>query len=135
MTTELLVPISPGELIDKITILEIKSQRMRDEQKLANVRTELKLLLDTWQGSPLAQRADISADWAALREVNGQLWDIEDHIRDEERAGRFGERFIELARAVYVTNDERAAVKKRINNALGSLLVEEKSYADYTRKG
>jgi hypothetical protein len=135
MTAELLVPISPGELIDKITILEIKSQRMSDEKKLANVRTELKLLLETWQASPLARQVDISADWTALREVNGKLWDIEDHIRDEERAGRFGARFIELARAVYVTNDERAAVKKRINLALGSALLEEKSYADYTRKG
>ena len=129
---ELLVPISPGELIDKITILEIKSQRMTDAAKLHNVRTELSLLSDTWKASPFAA-TDIGPEWTALREVNGKLWDIEDDIRDEERAGRFGARFIELARAVYVTNDERAAIKKQINARLGSTLVEEKSYADYRR--
>jgi hypothetical protein len=129
---ELLVPISPGELIDKITILEIKSQRMTDAAKLHNVRTELSLLTETWKASPYAA-TDISADWAALRDVNGKLWDIEDDIRDKERAAAFDARFIELARAVYVTNDERAAIKKRINARLGSALVEEKSYADYRR--
>ena len=131
---ELMVPISPGELIDKITILEIKSQRMTDATKLHNVRTELALLTDTWRASPFAA-TDIRAEWDALREVNGELWDIEDRIRDQERDGNFGEVFIELARAVYVTNDERAALKKKINTKLGSTLVEEKSYADYARKG
>jgi hypothetical protein len=130
---ELLVPISPGELIDKITILEIKSQRMTDAAKLHNVRTELSLLNDTWKASPHSA-TDISAEWSALRNVNGKLWDIEDRIRDKERDGRFDAGFIELARAVYVTNDERAALKKRINTKLGSALVEEKSYADYSRK-
>jgi len=130
---ELMVPISPGELIDKITILEIKSQRMTDAAKLHNVRTELALLTDTWRASPFAA-TDIRAEWDALREVNGKLWDIEDRIRDQERDGNFGEVFIGLARAVYVTNDERAALKKQINTKLGSTLVEEKSYADYTRK-
>jgi hypothetical protein len=131
---ELMVPISPGELIDKITILEIKSQRMTDAAKLHNVRTELALLTDTWRASPFSA-TDIRAEWDALREVNGKLWDIEDRIRDRERDGDFGAEFIELARAVYVTNDERAAIKKKINTRLGSTLVEEKSYADYTRKG
>jgi hypothetical protein len=131
---ELLVPISPGELIDKISILEIKSQRMTDPAKLHNVRTELALLTDTWNASPYAA-TDVSADWAALREVNGKLWDVEDHLRDQEREGRFDPEFIELARAVYFTNDERAAIKRRINAALGSVLVEEKSYADYARRG
>ena len=129
---DLLVPISPGELIDKITILEIKSQRMTDAAKLHNVRTELSLLRDTWQASPFAA-IDVSAEWAALRDVNGKLWDIEDHIRDKERAGLFDAGFIELARAVYVTNDERAAIKKKINTKLGSALVEEKSYAAYRK--
>ena len=129
---ELLVPISPGELIDKITILEIKSARIADEQKLHNVRTELSLLNDTWKASPFSS-TDVSEEWAGLREVNARLWDIEDDIRDKERAGAFDERFIELARAVYVTNDERAAIKRRINTRLGSTLVEEKSYADYKR--
>jgi len=127
---ELLVPISPGELIDKITILEIKSQRMSDPVKLANVRTELALLIDTWTASAHAA-TDISAEWTGLREVNAQLWDIEDRIRDKERAASFDAAFIELARAVYVTNDQRAAIKRRINTRLGSVLVEEKSYAQY----
>ena len=127
---ELLVPVSPGELIDKITILEIKSARMTDATKLANVRTELGLLQETWRASPYSQ-TDIGAEWSALHDVNGKLWDIEDDIRDKERAGAFDARFIELARAVYVTNDERAAIKKRINTQLGSKLVEEKSYKDY----
>jgi hypothetical protein len=130
---ELLVPISPGELIDKITILEIKSQRMTDATKLHNVRTELSLLSDTWRASPFSA-TDISAEWAGLRDVNGKLWDIEDRIRDKERDGLFDAEFVELARAVYVTNDERAAIKKKINTRLGSALVEEKSYADYTKK-
>jgi hypothetical protein len=131
--TELLVPISPGELIDKITILEIKSQRMSDPVKLANVRAELSLLMSTWQASPWSA-VDISADWAGLRAVNEKLWVIEDQIRDKERDGRFDHDFVELARAVYINNDERAAIKKRINTRLGSTLVEEKSYADYRRK-
>jgi hypothetical protein len=129
---ELLVPISPGELIDKITILEIKSQRMTDAAKLHNVRTELSLLNDTWKASPYSA-TDIGAEWAALRDVNGKLWDIEDDIRDKERDGLFDAGFIELARAVYVTNDERAAIKKKINTKLGSALVEEKSYAAYKK--
>jgi hypothetical protein len=131
---ELLVPISPGELIDKITILEIKSQRMTDAAKLHNVRTELSLLSDTWQASPFSA-TDISAEWAGLRDVNGKLWDIEDRIRDKERDGLFDAEFIELARAVYFTNDDRAAIKKQINTKLGSVLVEEKSYADYKKRG
>jgi hypothetical protein len=129
---ELLVPISPGELIDKITILEIKSQRMTDAAKLHNVRTELTLLSETWQASPFAA-TDISAEWTGLRDVNAKLWDIEDRIRDKERDGLFDAEFIELARAVYVTNDERAAIKKQINTKLGSTLVEEKSYAAYKK--
>jgi hypothetical protein len=131
---ELLVPISPGELIDKITILEIKSQRMRDAAKLAHVRVELGLLMDTWRASPWVT-SDIDAEWTALREVNERLWVIEDQIRDKERDAQFDREFIELARAVYITNDERAAIKKRISTRLGSALVEEKSYADYQRKG
>jgi Family of unknown function (DUF6165) len=128
--TEIQVPISPGELIDKITILEIKSERMSDARKVANVRHELGLLKDTWQASDYV-RTDISAEWARLKHINEQLWVIEDDIRDQERARQFDARFIELARAVYVTNDERAAVKRLINDRLGSKIVEEKSYADY----
>lgn len=128
--TELLVPVSPGELIDKITILEIKSERMTDEVKLRNVRAELALLNQTWRASAYSA-TNIDAEWAGLRDINAELWDIEDDIRDKERAGEFDGEFIRLARAVYVTNDERAAIKKRINLMLGSALVEEKSYKEY----
>jgi hypothetical protein len=127
---ELMVPISPGELIDKITILEIKSARMTDAAKLHNVRTELALLNETW-GASAWSAVDIKAEWNGLRDVNGELWDIEDRIRDKERDGRFDAEFIELARAVYVTNDRRAALKRIINTRLGSALVEEKSYRPY----
>lgn len=130
MSAEIKVPISPGELIDKITILQIKSARMSDPAKVANVRTELALLEATWRSSAYSS-SDIEAQWTALRGINEQLWDIEDRIRDKERARAFDQEFIELARAVYVTNDERAAVKRAINTQLGSKIVEEKSYAKY----
>ncbi|MEO9091709.1 MAG: DUF6165 family protein [Rhodanobacter sp.] len=123
-------PVSYGELIDKITILEIKSRRMRDEAKLANVRNELDLLNATWANSA-ASRSDIEAERASLLAVNELLWDIEDKIRLKERAQEFGREFIELARSVYFRNDERAAFKRAINLKLGSQLVEEKSYQDY----
>ena len=123
---DLLVPISPGELLDKITILRIKSARMTDETKLRNVRVELDALEQTWRESGAAVPA-VAADEAALQKVNEELWDIEDRIRDKERAGEFDAVFIELARSVYVTNDERARFKKNINMTLGSRLVEEKS--------
>ncbi len=127
---DILVPISPGELLDKITILRIKAARMKDPAKVANVRHELAALEKTWQESGAAD-VDLSAEEANLTRVNEKLWVIEDEIRDEERARRFTDKFIELARAVYVTNDERAAIKKRINTALGSTIVEEKSYQAY----
>jgi len=128
--SELSVPISAGELIDKITILEIKSDRIRDAAKLANVRTELDLLSATWARHAFA-RVDITGPRARLKAVNEALWDIEDRIRLKEKAQAFDAEFIELARAVYVRNDERAAVKREINLTLGSTLVEEKSYEDY----
>ncbi|MFM7708171.1 MAG: DUF6165 family protein [Gammaproteobacteria bacterium] len=127
---DILVPISPGELLDKITILRIKSARMTDETKLRNVRVELAVLEQTWRDSGSAI-PEVAADEAALQRVNEELWDIEDRIRDKERAQEFDAVFIELARAVYVTNDERARLKKNINVALGSRLVEEKSYQPY----
>jgi hypothetical protein len=127
---DILVPLSPGELLDKITILRIKSARMTDEAKLRNVRTELEALEQTWRDSGAAIPA-VAEDEAALQRVNEELWDIEDRIRDKERAGEFDAVFIELARAVYVTNDERARFKKNINVTLGSRLVEEKSYQPY----
>jgi hypothetical protein len=127
---EIKVPISPGELLDKITILRIKSQRMTDPAKVANVRLELRALEETWSASECA-RIDIAADVAALLAVNERLWVIEDDIRDKERAQAFDAEFIRLARAVYFENDERAAIKRRINTALGSGIVEEKSYRNY----
>lgn len=127
---EIRVPISPGELLDKITILRIKSQRMSGAEKLANVRLELDALQAVWQGSAYA-RADIDAEVSALLAVNERLWVIEDDIRDQERAQKFGAEFIRLARAVYFENDERAAIKRRINLKLGSSIVEEKSYRQY----
>jgi hypothetical protein len=123
-------PVSYGELIDKITILEIKSVQIRDAAKLANVRTELDLLNTTWAAHP-ASHTDISVERAQLLAVNQALWDIEDHIRVKEKAKTFDAEFIELARSVYFRNDERAAVKRVINEKLGSTLVEEKSYKDY----
>lgn len=128
------VPVSPGEFLDKLSILEIKSERIADAQKLKNVRTELSLLRRVWAESAYAQ-ADVEQEYAELRRVNEQLWNIEDRIRLKEAAKAFDQDFIELARAVYVLNDRRAASKRRLNEALGSDLIEEKSYADYGAPG
>ncbi|RRN55888.1 hypothetical protein EIM48_09505 [Pseudoxanthomonas sp. SGNA-20] len=128
--SEILVPVSFGELLDKIAILQIKSERMTDEAKLANVRKELSALEQTWMAHPAANR-DIAQLRARLKAVNERLWDIEDEIRLKERAQEFDEEFVRLARSVYFENDERARVKKEINLALGSAYVEEKSYQDY----
>ena len=125
------IPMSPGELLDKITILEIKSERMDDEAKLANVRRELELLNATWSEAVTPDET-IDRLHAELKSINEQLWEIEDDIRDKERVKEFDERFIELARAVYFTNDKRAAAKKALNVHLGSQIVEEKSYQDYS---
>ncbi|MFY0636966.1 DUF6165 family protein [Maricaulis maris] len=130
MTTTILTAIAPGELIDKITILRIKSERIEDEAKLKNVRTELGILNETLAKDVPASDELTRLD-GALQSVNEELWEIEDDIRDCERAGDFGPEFIRLARAVYVTNDKRAALKKEINLLLGSNIVEEKSYAAY----
>jgi Family of unknown function (DUF6165) len=128
--SEIKVPISPGEMLDKITILRIKSKRMSDAQKLANVRLELRTLEETWSSSAYA-KIDVASEVDALHAVNERLWVIEDDIRDKERAQAFDAEFVRLARAVYFENDERAAIKRRINLKLGSAIVEEKSYADY----
>jgi transcriptional regulator of nitric oxide reductase len=125
------VTVSPGEVLDKITILEIKSERMTDPAKLANVRAELALLQKTW--SENIQDTDIIRSLhGQLKKINETLWEIEDDIRDKERAKEFDDRFIELARAVYVTNDRRSEVKKELNLHLGSGIIEEKSYQDYS---
>jgi hypothetical protein len=129
---DVLIPVSAGELLDKITILRIKAARMSDAQQLANVRRELALLESTWNEIGGAT-TELTAEEHALQGVNERLWDIEDRIRDKEARQLFDREFIDLARAVYVTNDERAALKKRINLQLGSRLVEEKFYAPYQK--
>ena len=124
------VPVSFGEVVDKITILEIKSERIHDPDKVANVRHELDLLERTWTDATRG-KADVSDARARLKAVNEELWEIEDDIRVKESQKSFDEKFVGLARSVYVTNDRRANIKKEINLALGSELVEEKSYEDY----
>ncbi|MGC2463329.1 MAG: DUF6165 family protein [Steroidobacteraceae bacterium] len=126
----ILVPISPGDLLDKITILRIKAARIEDAGKLGNIRRELAVLEQNWRQTVPAI-AELAADEAALARVNTELWDIEDRIREHEAQRRFDASFIELARAVYLRNDERAAIKQRINLKLGSTILEEKSYQPY----
>ena len=122
-----LIPVSWGEAIDKLTILEIKSARLIGESALTNVRKELSTLADVSR-PVLAAHPDVAAIAAELKTINGELWDIEDSIRAKETAGSFDGEFISLARSVYKKNDERAKLKKRINIALSSSLMEEKSY-------
>jgi len=124
------VDVAPGELIDKITILEIKLERIEDAAKLANVRIEYETLSKA-RDAAIAQSPELDRLSVDLKTINETLWEIEDDIRDCERAKDFGDGFVKLARAVYVTNDKRMAVKRQINDLLGSSLVEEKSYAAY----
>lgn len=124
-----MAPVSPGELLDKITILEIKSERIEDAEKVKNVRYELELLSKLWTQAVPA--IDVSQERQQLKSVNEELWVIEDDIRDKERDKAFDEQFVKLARSVYFTNDRRADLKKVVNQKLGSAIVEEKSYSDY----
>jgi hypothetical protein len=124
------VPVSWGELMDKITILQIKAERITAPQARANVAHELASLSQV-AGNAL-RASPVVALIERLRTVNEELWGIEDDIRACEAKADFGSRFVELARAVYKTNDLRAAIKRQINDALGSELVEEKSYTDWT---
>lgn len=134
---DILVPVSPGELLDKITILRIKSARIGDPEKLRNIAIELDLLASIWRESGCAAHSDpqvahaLAQDERALESINERLWDIEDRIREHESRGAFDTAFIELARAVYLRNDERAAIKRRINVKLNSPILEEKSYRPY----
>jgi hypothetical protein len=125
-----LVPISFGELIDKITILRIKAQRIEDPTKAANIRNELQLLTAARAGFS-TPGSDIDKLEAELMRTNEALWEIEDRIRDCEREQDFGPQFIALARSVYRTNDHRADLKRQLNELAGSLIVEEKSYSRY----
>lgn len=126
----IMVEIAPGELIDKITILEIKLENIRDEGKLLNIKHEYAILTDVLRRE-LVRTSDLERLTAALKEVNAELWRIEDDIRDQERAKSFDAEFVSLARSVYRTNDRRAALKREINELLSSAIIEEKSYADY----
>ena len=126
-------PVSVGELIDKITILEIKAENIKDENKLKHINYELQLLNQEWETSEFVS-ADISNERQQLKKVNEKMWEIEDKIRLKEAAAEFDDEFIQLARSVYYTNDERANIKRQINTKLNSDMFEEKSYADYKRK-
>ncbi|MDP8916006.1 MAG: DUF6165 family protein [Pseudomonadota bacterium] len=125
----ILIPVSPGELVDKITILRVKAERI-DASKLANVRRELEAL-EAVAREQLPDSPEMATLTAELFEVNAALWDVEEGKRDGERRQDFGPAFVELARRVYRENDRRAAIKRRINDLLGSEIVEEKSYAAY----
>jgi predicted nucleic acid-binding Zn-ribbon protein len=127
---KLLVEVAPGELIDKITILEIKLQNIKDEAKLANVRREYEILMKTFRAN-IEETEELRALLDDLRVANQKIWDIEDDIRDLERAKDFGDRFVQVARSVYRSNDARAATKRKINELLDSVIIEEKSYAEY----
>jgi prefoldin subunit 5 len=124
------VEISIGEFFDKITILEIKKERISNEEKLVNINKELDGLNDLLGSLPFT-RDDVAQEVSELRKINEALWEIEDDIRDQESQKNFGERFVELARAVYITNDKRSDIKRDINMKLGSDFVEEKSYEEY----
>ena len=125
-----MIEVSVGELIDKITILEIKVERINDPGKLKNVRCELQLLRGVREITVQSSNT-LNTLSRELRNVNEQLWDIEDRIREQERDKNFDAQFIELARSVYRTNDRRAELKQQINSLLGSKIVEEKSYQPY----
>jgi len=134
MTDTVAVPVSVGELVDKITILQIKNEMIADEAKLSNIRNELRILdairselgIDSGESGPA-----IAAAEATLKAVNRELWDAEDRIRDFDRNGDFGVEFVKVARSIYRLNDRRAEAKREINRASGSAIVEEKGYQPY----
>lgn len=130
MSTTVTIEVGAGELIDKITILQIKSDCITDPDKLVNIRHELDVLTRTrdQQMKDTPELADLSAQ---LKQINQTIWNIEDDIRECEARKDFGSAFIELARGVYHNNDQRAAIKKQINLLTGSNIIEEKSYTDY----
>ncbi|MEX2524549.1 MAG: DUF6165 family protein [Gammaproteobacteria bacterium] len=125
------ISVSVGEFLDKLTILQIKADRISEPGKLANIRRELESLAGVWRQTEYAAVAGMEDAIQDLRLINEQLWDIEDAIREKEARQEFDNDFIELARSVYITNDRRAAVKRGINEMAGSGLMEEKSYRDY----
>lgn len=127
------VELSVGELLDKIAILQIKAERIVDPSKLENINKELDVLMSLWKDFAYSNN-NLESETNELKAINEELWDIEDKIRDKERNQVFDKGFIELARAVYITNDKRAGIKRIINSKTGSELIEEKSYSDYSTK-
>lgn len=125
------VEISVGEFLDKLTILQIKADRISDPEKLRNINRELTALTQVWSASDYAGDAGLQTAISELRRINETLWDIEDAIRAKEASGEFDQEFIRLARSVYLTNDRRAVIKKAINESTGSVIMEEKSYTTY----
>ena len=125
------IELSIGELLDKISILQIKAERIDDPSKVKNINKELDVLMSLWNYSPYSD-TNLSSEINELKNINEALWDIEDKIRDKERNQLFDKDFIELARSVYFTNDKRAEIKRVINSKTGSELIEEKSYSDYS---
>ena len=130
--SRIVVEVSPGELVDKITILAIKTERMTNPVMLQNVKHE-RAVLEAARKQAIPTSPELDAATQALKEINQQLWDIEDEIRRYELASDFGARFVELARSVYRINDQRAQVKKQINKLLNSEIVEEKQYVQYEK--
>ena len=127
------IELSIGELLDKISILQIKAERIDDPSKVKNINKELDVLMSLWNDSPYSD-TNLSSEINELKNINEALWDIEDKIRDKERNQLFDKDFIELARSVYFTNDKRAEIKRIINGKTGSELIEEKSYSEYSTK-
>ena len=127
------IELSIGELLDKISILQIKAERIDDPSKVKNINKELDVLMSLWNDSPYSD-ANLSSEINELKSINEALWGIEDKIRDKERNQLFDKDFIELARSVYFTNDKRAEIKRIINSKTGSELIEEKSYSEYSTK-
>ncbi len=125
------IEISTGELVDKLSILEIKLLNIKDKEKSKNIYKELKTLNPYFQDLLDIHGVKIKDLYIKISKINKILWDIEDNIREKEALGEFDEEFVELARSVYIVNDQRAAVKKEINLLTKSKLVEEKSYKDY----
>ena len=127
------IELSIGELLDKISILQIKAERIDDPSKVKNINKELDVLMSLWNDSTYSD-TNLSSEINELKNINEALWDIEDKIRDKERNQLFDKDFIELARSVYFTNYKRAEIKRIINGKTGSELIEEKSYSDYSTK-
>ena len=130
MNQHFVIPVSPGELIDKITILEIKGEFIKDSNKLKNVKLEYKLLINILEDK-ITGSSNLKMLRQQLKEINMELWHIEDEIRELEKNKLFNTEFITLARSVYFTNDKRSKIKKKINELLNSDIMEEKSYSDY----